>query len=397
MPVHDSFDVIIAGGGPAGTSAAIHLVRAGARVLLVEQKKFPRQKLCGEFISPECRSHFARLGVDAKMVDSRGVSLTKTVFYSRNGRSVAVPSAWFGGEAMALGLSRAEMDHNLLQTARKAGVVVLEQAQVSGLIMDQNVVRGIRVAFADATAAYRAFVTVDATGRSRALARRLDEKRKSVRGAPRLVAFKTHLEHSRVADGACEIYFYPGGYGGLNCIEDGLSNVCFICSAEILRHCGSRAEVVLREVVCRNSRAAFTLKTARSRDEWLAVTFNGFGPQTAVPGVGLLAIGDAAAFIDPFTGSGILMALENGELVAQTIISHLERLRAGQLWETFASDYANRYRRQFHARMRISALLRRVAFVPQCAEAAILLFGSSDGVRRRLAQATRTGEKPVAV
>ena len=54
---HD-YDIIIAGGGPAGASAAIHLATRGARVLLAEQKKFPREKLCGEFISPECLPHF---------------------------------------------------------------------------------------------------------------------------------------------------------------------------------------------------------------------------------------------------------------------------------------------------------------------------------------------------
>ena len=58
-----SFDVIIAGAGPAGSSAAIHLARQGVRVLLIEQKKFPRAKLCGEFISPECQKHFENLGV----------------------------------------------------------------------------------------------------------------------------------------------------------------------------------------------------------------------------------------------------------------------------------------------------------------------------------------------
>src|SRR2546423_12016694 len=62
------YDVVIVGGGPAGASAAIHLASMGARVMIAEQKKFPRAKLCGEFISPECLEHFARLGVEERML-----------------------------------------------------------------------------------------------------------------------------------------------------------------------------------------------------------------------------------------------------------------------------------------------------------------------------------------
>ena len=79
----DTYDVIIAGGGPAGSSASIHLANSNVRVLLVEQKQFPRAKLCGEFISPECRGHFHRLGIAEKMMSSNPASLTETVFYSR--------------------------------------------------------------------------------------------------------------------------------------------------------------------------------------------------------------------------------------------------------------------------------------------------------------------------
>src|SRR4028118_1051457 len=61
--VAKNYDVVVVGGGPAGTSAAVHLAMRGARVLLVERERFPRAKLCGEFISPECRADFARLGV----------------------------------------------------------------------------------------------------------------------------------------------------------------------------------------------------------------------------------------------------------------------------------------------------------------------------------------------
>src|SRR6267143_4136682 len=122
-----AYDIIIAGAGPAGSSAAIHLALHGARVLLVEQKKFPRAKLCGEFISPECLKHFESLGVAERMLKAGGEHLTQTVFYSSRGRSVNVPSSWFDSQYAALGLSRAEMDQKLLERARMVGVEVLEE------------------------------------------------------------------------------------------------------------------------------------------------------------------------------------------------------------------------------------------------------------------------------
>src|SRR4051794_36007191 len=90
----NSYDAVVVGGGPAGTSAAIHLALQGARVLLAEQKKFPRPKLCGEFISPECLEHFERLGVIDRMIEAHGAPISETIFYARRGASVSVPSEW---------------------------------------------------------------------------------------------------------------------------------------------------------------------------------------------------------------------------------------------------------------------------------------------------------------
>src|SRR4029079_2095855 len=106
MSASSNYDVIIAGGGPAGSSAAIHLAARGARVMLAEQKKFPRPKLCGEFISPECTPHFDRLGVKDQMCAAGPATLAETVFYSRNGSKVSVPSSWFGSDRAELGFSR---------------------------------------------------------------------------------------------------------------------------------------------------------------------------------------------------------------------------------------------------------------------------------------------------
>src|SRR5437660_2421639 len=206
MSTSFNYDVIIAGGGPAGSSAAIHLALRGARVLIAEQKRFPRAKLCGEFISPECLPHFERLGVSEQINAVRGAALRETVFYARSGKSVSVPSLWFGAGDVAVGMSRAEMDQRLLQRARDAGVTVLEETQAVGLVTEDGRVKGARFKANGDELRYEAPVTIDATRRGRVLARRLQTETQSSAGKKRrapMVAFKAHFEGVRLAPGAC--------------------------------------------------------------------------------------------------------------------------------------------------------------------------------------------------
>ena len=377
----NNFDVIIAGAGPAGSSAAIHLARGGLRVLLVEQKKFPRAKLCGEFISPECEQHFQRLGVSKEMTCSAPSLLSETVFYSSRGHHVTVPSSWFGGSS-ALGLSRAVMDDVLLRRAQTCGVNVLEGATINEPILNHNKVLGVRLKLDGHEHEYHAPLTLDATGRARILTRKLNNEVR--RSKPKLIAFKVHLRNTRVAPNACEIYFYPGGYGGLSTIEGGLSNLCFIISAELVKRHHSDPETVMREAVMKNRRAAYTLEHAQAQSEWLSASWESFGRQHPSPAKGLLAIGDSAAFIDPFTGSGMLMAFESGQLAAEVIIRHRDNLAAVE------SEYAAEYIRKFDSRLRICGLLRRAAFKPHWANVGIALLGASKRITSRIARATRS-------
>ncbi|MDX6303261.1 MAG: hypothetical protein QOI77_230 [Blastocatellia bacterium] len=389
-----NYDVIIAGGGPAGASAAIHLANSGARVLLLEQKKFPRAKLCGEFISPECTPHFERLGVAQQMFAAGPAKLTETVFYSPRGKSVSVPSSWFSARGVALGLSRAEMDERLLRRASAAGAEVLEDAHVVNLLLKNDRasdgVEGVLVKHGDHEVSYRAPVTIDATGRTRALARRVAKSRKPAKPQrASLVAFKAHLEGAQVAPGACEIYFYRGGYGGLSSVENGRSNLCFIASAGAVRESGTEAEHVMRTIVCQNRRAAYALEHAQACTPWLAVSLEGFGRHTATPTSGLLSIGDAASFIDPFTGSGMLMALESGELAAGVIADHLTGIHLGAGLVNLETSYRAAYKLRFQSRLRVCSLMRRAAFIPGLAQMAIGVLGLNDRLRRRVSRATR--------
>ena len=383
----NNFDVIIAGAGPAGSSAAIHLVRRGVRVLLVEQKKFPRAKLCGEFISPECQRHFENLGVAEAMSSAQPAALTETVFYSSGGHHITVPSSWFGGSA-ALGLSRAVMDNVLLRRAQNCGVTVLEGTTITESILHATEVRGVRLKENGREHEYLAPLTIDATGRACILTRKLH--RSEPKSKPKLIAFKAHLRNTRVAPNACEIYFYPDGYGGLSTVEGEISNLCFIISAEQVKRHYSNPEAVMREMVMKNRRAAYTLEQAQPVSEWLSASWERFGRRQPSPAKGLLTIGDSAAFIDPFSGSGMLMALESGELVAEVIVRHRDKLKNS---ESLATEYTNEYIRKFDSRLRICGWLRRVAFNPRLAGLGIAVCGASKRFRSRIARATRSPKR----
>lgn len=387
MSRSDTYDVIIAGAGPAGTSAAIHLAHSDLKVLLLEQKTFPRPKLCGEFISPECRAHFDRLGVDSYMIESGAAEVGETVFYSLYGNRITVPSSWFGSGA-AMGLSRAEMDNNLLRRAKQVGVDVVENAVVSNVIQSEAVVQGVELSSANKHRRFFGHVTIDATGRASALTRRLkDAGQRTTK--PRLVAFKAHFENTQGDKNVCEIYSYRGGYGGLSTIENGLSNLCFIVEARSVRAAHSDPGAVIRDTVLLNPRAEQTLNGARIVGPWLSVALENFGRQKVNHARGFLAIGDSAAFIDPFTGSGMLMALESGELVAGAIVRLRNEIGTMSGLNRLATSYAHEYGKRFNSRLRFCGMLRRVAFKPRVAQITIGVCSLSDSLRSWVAKSTR--------
>lgn len=381
--------ILIAGAGVAGSSLAIRLAQRGFRVTLVEREKFPRHKLCGEFISPEALLHFQELGVLDKMLAIGGDRIAETVFYSTQGRSVSVPSGWFEhGQSGALSISRAEMDLRLLREAKELGVEVLEETSVSKLVVEDSAVRGAKLKTGSGEVIeIRADLFVDATGRSRILAKQIERLDPRIKKAKtKFVAFKAHLKNARIEPGVCEIYFFRGGYGGLSHVENGVTNCCFIIKAAVVREFGNDVEKVFREVFLKNRRAHEAMTTAEPVFDWLAVSIDGFGEKKLAPVANLVCVGDAAAFIDPFTGSGMLMAMESAEVLSACIPD--TELSFAQV----AHKYESAYRQKFGRRLALCKLMRHASFLPSLAAAAIFVLRLNKSLRHLIAKHTRTAE-----
>ena len=378
--------ILIAGAGPAGSSLAIRLANLGFETTLIERERFPRQKLCGEFISPECFEHFKSLGVLDDMLDAGGERIYETRFYESRGRSVTVPSSWFGHGDFALSLSRAEMDLRLLNRAKDVGVTILDGTSVTGIEHSNGRISGLRTrADSGNVSDIEGDVFVDATGRARILAKLAGKGQDGAAqpSKPEFVGFKAHLRDVDLTSGGCEIYSFPGGYAGVSPIEDGLFNLCFLLKASVVRSAGGDANHLLRDVVKRNTRAAVTLSTPSNAGEWLAVSVDGFGTKKTSAAANLFTVGDAASFIDPFTGSGMVMAMESAAVLADAIASN-----SGSI-EQIAVNYDVAYQRKFAKRLWMCSLLRRTAFMPNAATAIVSLLALSGGARKYVARATR--------
>ncbi len=311
-------EVLIVGGGLAGAAGAISLARGGRRVVLVEKESQPQHKVCGEFLSQEALGYLASLGIDPR---TQGAAVLHSVrLAGRTGASTApLPFA-------ALSLTRRRLDEMLLQAAEAAGVHVLRGLPVHALERDSQGWRAVLQrgpAMAESLAAATAFLATgkhDLHGRSRPPGRQSG-----------LVAFKMYWrltpEQAAALAGHVELVLFPGGYAGLQAVEEGAANLCCLVERRQLRRleylAGSagrwQALLAAMRQACPHLRQRLA-GAAPLLDRPLALSAIPYGyVRRAAEGV--WAIGDQAAVIPSFTGDGMSIALHSGCLAAEMYLS----------------------------------------------------------------------------
>jgi flavin-dependent dehydrogenase len=299
-------DVVIVGGGLAGSAAAIDLAKAGRRVVLVERSAEAHHKVCGEFLSGEALGYLHDLGVD---VVTLGAVPIRAVRLAGGGvvSSAALPF-------LAMSLTRRRLDEAMLEAAQQAGVQILRGNRVEGLERES---RGWTASL-DSGASLTADVVFLATGKH------------DLRGRPRvrswkqqdeMVGFKMYFRLARfeaeALSGHVELVTYPGGYGGLQPVEDGAANLCCLVERRRLRQLGGRWENFVEMMKAHCPHLQQRLAGAEALlPRALAITSIPYGYLRAQTEDGLWALGDQAAVIPSFTGDGMSIALHSGRLAA---------------------------------------------------------------------------------
>ncbi|MFC0552026.1 geranylgeranyl reductase family protein [Planotetraspora thailandica] len=327
-------DVIVVGAGPSGATAAFFLARAGLDVLLLEKTHFPREKVCGDGLTPRAVKELIGMGVD---IDAPGWIRNKGLRVVGGGLRLELD--WPELHSYPdFGLVRTRMDFDqiLAEHASNNGVTLIQGITVTGPILDERSghIVGVTAKKDGEEVSYGARLVVAADGNSSRLSLAMGLHKREDR--PMGVAVRTYFTSPRHDDDYLESWLelWDGdrllpGYGWVFGVGDGTSNVGLglLNTSEAFKNIDYR-DLLRRWVKGMPAEWGYTEEnmTGPIRGAALPMAFNRQPHYTR----GLVLVGDAGGSINPFNGEGIAYAMETGRTAADVIVQALSRTTAAQ-------------------------------------------------------------------
>jgi geranylgeranyl reductase family protein len=308
-----SGDVLVVGAGPAGSAVAAALARAGREVVLVERAQHPRPKACAEYASPRIVEELQLLGVSDDAWQRDALPL-RGMHVIRGDDRVEIAYRDRSGPRSAWGLDRLAFDAALAAHARESGAELLERTAFEDVVLEDGRVVGARVRTAQGQVVIGATWVVGADGARSLVAQRLGVTR-PVR-FPHRLGLVAHYEGIPALTDHGEMHVGPGWYVGLAPLAGGRLNVGMALPRG--RRGGSRERY--QAAIDRLPAVAARLDGVRRVTPIRGALPIGHRVSRAA-GSGWMLVGDAAGFIDPFTGEGIYRALRSARAASEALLT----------------------------------------------------------------------------
>jgi geranylgeranyl reductase family protein len=352
-------DVIIVGAGPGGSAAAIQLARQGWQVLLLEKHTFPRDKVCGDFISPRSQQVLANLGCLDQVAELGAHRISGGNLFV-NGRQITSSTIPGRGGLPDYGyvLPRLIFDEIVFRQAQQSGATTIEGCTVKEIYFDQD---GVTVeAVQDRRPVrFRGKMIIGADGVHSIVARKLKMAPQDSRSV--IVALRAYFENVQNAEGMAELFFddsfFPG-YGWIFPLGGGRANVGIGMVRDVYQHYDINLRKAFDDWLERDANARACLSEARLEGRIVGWPLNTYRREACNFAPRALLVGDAGSFVDPINGEGIHTALETATIAAGVID---EALRASDFSAAFLSRYETRWRRALDLDLRTSDFI--VSFI----------------------------------
>lgn len=365
LPRTLTVDVAIAGAGLAGGSLALALARRGVSVALIDPGTFPRDKLCGEFLSPESWGVLDRLGLTDGIHRAGYHAIRAVRVTTPRGRSIDARLV-DSDSPPGLGLSRSMLDDLIVREARNAGAMVLESTRASGPLIEDGRVAGLVARHPPhEESRILARVTIAADGRHSVLVRQTGATVARQGRRPKLLGMKRHYRldvghPSAEAQGTVGLHVVPGGYCGTCCVEGGLTNLCALVPESEVRPYHGDLDRAARVVLGRNPAASNILADGIAVGEWKAVS--GVRVEASTPRLpGILYAGDCQGTVDPLGGQGMTMAL----LGAESLVPFVVRSLGSTVTRAIQTEWRSAWDRRFRRRVRLCRAFHQILVRPE--------------------------------
>lgn len=370
------FQILIAGGGVAGLTAAIHLSKIGIETILIERHQYPYHKVCGEYLSREVTPYFQELELDLK--ELKPPLINKLVYSTSVGKTIKADLEMGG-----YGISRYNLDNFLYKKAKENGCE-FHFDTITEIIFLEN---SFEIKTQNGNNFQSDFV-IGAFGKRSNLDKYL--KRDYLNANSGWLGVKAHYKNDSYPSHLVSLHNFQGGYCGLSKTEMDTINVCYLATYNSFKKF-KNAEDFQHHVLKKNKQLNdFFASSEKVFEKEVTIAQINFARKTAIEDH-IIMIGDSAGLIHPLCGNGMAMGIHSAKIAVEIIADSYSDKNVER------SELENRYTEiwnsEFHSRLRMGRILQKVLMNDQLATISQKVIGTFPGILPKII--AKTHGKPI--